>query len=112
MGVGVGIGTAKHHKTSTRTGKDPLYAIGGSYDTTYFSEQGAFNGSGVALADVNFGLDNSIYVFYQKFSGEIEQLIYESDGSWNFVTQVASNAKNATALSTVAYIVDGIATWQ
>ena len=111
VGVGVGLGTSKHHGSSSKSNKDPLYAIGGAYDPKYYSTEGAFNGSGIALADVNFGLDNSIYVFYQSYTGEVEQIIYESDGSWNFVTQVATNAKNSTPLSTVAYIVDYVATW-
>ena len=81
-------------------------------DSAYYSKQGAFNGSGVALADVNFGLDNSIYVFYQSYTGEIEQLIYKADGTWTFVTQVAIDAKNSTPLSTVAYIsANSVATW-
>ena len=111
VGVGVGVGASKKNKSSTPNNEDPLYSIGGAYDPAYYSKQGAFNGTGVALADVNFGIDNSIYVFYQRYTGEIEQLIYEADGNWNFVTEVASNAKNATPLSTVAYIVDNIATW-
>jgi len=115
VGVGVGVGVGTGHgssSTDTATGKDPNYAIGGALDSKYYSKQGAFNGSGVALADVNFGLDNSIYVFYQAYTGEIEQLIYKADGSWTFVTQVATNAKNATPLSTVAYIsAESVATW-
>lgn len=115
VGVGVGVGVGTHHSSSssdTPAAKDPNYSIGGALDPKYYSKQGAFNGSGVALADVNFGLDNSLYIFYQTYTGEIEQLIYESDGSWTFVTQVATDARNATPLSTVAYIsADYIATW-
>lgn len=116
VGVGVGVGVSNSHKKSSSpsngsTGKDPLYAMGGALNPAYYSKQGAFNGSGVALADVNFGLDNSIYVFYQTYTGEIDQLIYKADGTWNFVTQVATDAKNSTPLSTVAYILDSVATW-
>lgn len=115
VGVGVGVGLGTSHKKSPSspqsTGKDPLYSMGGALNPAYYSKQGAFNGSGVALADVNFGLDNSLYVFYQKYTGEIEQLIYKSDGTWTFVTTVATDAKNSTPLSTVAYIVDSVATW-
>lgn len=114
VGVGVGLGTSGNHSSSSSSssiGKDPLYAMGGALNPAYFSTEGAFNGSGVALADVNFGLDNSLYVFYQRYTGELEQLIYGSDGSWRFVTEVANDAKNSTPLSTVAYIVDSIATW-
>lgn len=111
VGAGVGVSTSKHHSSNSTSSKDPNYYVGGALNPAYYSTQGAFNGSGVALADVNFGVDNSIYVFYQRYSGEIEQVIYEADGSWHFVTQVATDAKNSTPLSTVAYIVDSVATW-
>lgn len=113
VGVGVSVGTS-HNKSSSSSGsngKDPLYSMGGALNPAYYSKQGAFNGSGVALADVNFGLDNSIYVFYQTYTGEIDQVIYKADGTWDFVTQVATDAKNSTPLSTVAYILDSVATW-
>lgn len=112
IGVGVGVSANKHNGNSTSTStQDSNYKIGGALNPAYFSKQGAFNGSGVALADVNFSHDKSRYVFYQKYTGEVQQVIYESDGSWNFVTQVASDAKNSTPLSTVAYIIDSVATW-
>ncbi|KAK5948904.1 hypothetical protein OHC33_009990 [Knufia fluminis] len=113
VGVGVGVGTGNDSSSSdSSSGKDPNYTIGGALNPEYYSKQGAFNGSGVALADVNFGGDNSIYVFYQTYTGEIEQLLYGADGSWKFVTEVTTNAKNATPLSTVAYIdANSVATW-
>lgn len=111
VGVGVGVGTAHHNSSDGSTDADPQYTIGGALNPAYYSTTGAFNGSGVALADVNFGIDNSIYLFYQKYNGEIDQLIYESNGQWTFVTTVATDAKNATPLSTVAYIVNSVATW-
>lgn len=111
VGVGVGLGTSHDDSPSNSTDKDSLYSMGGALNPAYYSTEGAFNGSGIALADVNFGIDNSLYIFYQKHTGEIEQLIYKADGSWTFVTQVATDAKNSTPLSTVAYIVDSVATW-
>lgn len=115
VGVGVGVGIGSHHSSASSnatTDGDPNYTIGGALNPQYYSRQGAFNGSGVALTDVNFGLDNSIYVFHQTYTGEIQQLVYGADGSWKFVTQVATDAKNSTPLSTVAYIsADSIATW-
>lgn len=115
VGIGLGVGLGNSHKKSSSSadsnGKDPLFSMGGALNPAYYSKEGAFNGSGVALADVNFGLDNSLYVFYQKYTGEIEQLIYKPDGTWAFVTLVATDAKNSTPLSTVAYIVDSVATW-
>lgn len=113
VGVGVGVGVSSSHGSSSSKseGKNPLYSMGGALNPAYYSTQGAFNGSGIALADVNFGLDNSLYVFYQTYQGTIEQLIYRADGTWSFVTQVATDAKNSTPLSTVAYIVESVATW-
>ena len=111
IAVGVGVGVGTHKKSSSKQTGPSNITIGGALDSAYFSKQGAFNGSGVALADVNFGQDNALYVFYQRYSGEIEQVIYQPDGTWQFVTEPAVNAKNGTPLSTVAYIQNSIATW-
>ena len=124
VSLGVVLGTRHKHSSQpvptpppptntsspTPTG-DPDYSIGGAYSPQYYSDSGAFNGSGMAIASVNFGVDASIYVFFQKYTGEIEQYISHADGSWADVTTVAHDARNSTPLSAVAYIVDEVANW-
>ena len=102
--------SATSTSSPTPTG-DPDYSIGGAYSPEYYSASGAFNGSGIAIASVNFGDDASIYVFFQKYTGEIVQYISHADGNWDEVTTIATNARNSTPLSAVAYIVDEVATW-
>lgn len=85
--------------------------IGGALNPEWYSTTGAFNGSGVAIASVNFGQDASIFVYFQHYTGEIRSFILEADGTWTGSNIVASNAKNGTPLSAVAYIVDEIANW-
>jgi len=94
----------------TPTG-NPAFAIGGALSPEYYSKQGAFNGSGIALASVNFGVDASIYVYYQHYTGEIRSMILEADGSWNDAGTVSTNARNGTPISVVAFVVNDTAQW-
>jgi hypothetical protein len=76
---------------------DSNFTIGGALDPQYFSATGAFNGSAIAAASVNFGIDTSIYVYFQHYSGEIRSIIQEANGQWtdsNVV--VAAGARNGT----------------
>jgi hypothetical protein len=91
---------------------NPDINIGGAIDPHYYSHTGAWNGSGIAIASVNFGVDSSIFVYFQHYTGEIRSFIQEANGVWtdsNVV--VSSGARNATPLSAVAYIVNEVATW-
>lgn len=91
---------------------NPDINIGGAIDPHYYSHTGAWNGSGIAIASVNFGVDSSIYVYFQHYTGEIRSFIQEANGVWtdsNVV--VSSGARNATPLSAVAYIINEVATW-
>jgi hypothetical protein len=95
----------------TPTG-NPDITAGGALDPLYYSHTGAWNGSGIAIASANFGIDSSIYVYFQHYTGEIRSFIQEANGVWtdsNVV--VSSGARNATPLSAVAYIVNEVATW-
>lgn len=86
--------------------------IGGAINPLYYSHTGAWNGSGIALASVNFGVDASIFVYFQHYTGEIRSFIQEANGQWtdsNIV--VPSGARNGTPISAVAYIVEEVATW-
>jgi hypothetical protein len=91
---------------------DPDITIGGAIDPKYYSDTGAWNGSGIAIASVNFGVDASIWVYFQHYTGEIRAFIQEAAGEWtdsNIV--VPSGARNGTPISAVAYIVEEVATW-
>lgn len=101
--------TSSSGPTSTA---NPDINIGGAIDPTYYSHTGAFNGSGIAIASANFGVDSSIYVYFQHYTGEIRSFIQEADGHWTDSNVVVnSGARNGTPLSAVAYIVNEVATW-
>jgi hypothetical protein len=87
---------------------------GGELDPKYFSTEGAFNGSGIALASQSFGGDEQVtmVLYYQHYTGTIrfKQL---RDGDWIGGTQseiVAYDAKNWTPISAVAYALHNTST--
>lgn len=90
---------------------DPDYTVGGALDPLYYSKKGAFNGSGIAIASVNFGIDSSIWVYFQHYTGEIRSFISQADGTWSDSNVVATNARNGTPISAVAYVVEEVANW-
>jgi hypothetical protein len=90
---------------------NPAFTIGGAYGPEYYSKRGAFNGSGIALASVNFGVDASIFVYYQHYTGEIRSMVLEASGTWNDGGIVATNARNGTPISVVAFVVNDTAQW-
>src|SRR3954453_11064022 len=90
---------------------DPDITIGGAIDPRYYSKTGAWNGSGIAIASVNFGVDSSIFVYFQHYTGEIRCFVQEADGQWVDASIVVPSgvqgaARNGTPLSAVAYIVE------
>jgi hypothetical protein len=98
---------------------DP-YAIGGAINPEYYTSKGAFNGSGIALASQSFASNlqdaplGSLVMYYQHHSGDIRFQRLTSEGAWVGGTQseiVASNAKNSTPLSAVAYVQNGTSQW-
>lgn len=112
LAVGLGVGlTVKPSSNSRLPEASASNFVGGAIDPKFYTTAGAFNGSGVAVASVNFGDDDSLFLFYQQNTGEIQQMIVQASGDWSFVTTVATNARNATPLSAVAYIVNSVATW-
>ena len=107
-------GTTTSSSTPQPTG-DPNYAIGGQLSPAYFSKEGAFNGTGIAIAAANPGVDGSIYVFYQDWQGALQYSVSNpTTGMWTPLGPVnygVSTALNGTPLSAVAYINDTVATW-
>lgn len=87
---------------------DPNYDIGGSLSPLYYSADGAFNGSGLALATSTFDQSGygSINLYFQYHDGSIRWIRLLEDGSWQGGTIaeiIAADAKNATPIAAVAY---------
>ncbi|QDS68056.1 hypothetical protein FKW77_009771 [Venturia effusa] len=127
LGAGLGAGLGTKHKSNpskalatpsptsteskpTFTGK-PEYSIGGVIDPAYYSKKGAFNGSGIAFAGSALkSQEKGLYtVYYQHFGGDIRYVQLSIDGTFVGGSKsevVASDAKNATPISVVQYVVD------
>jgi hypothetical protein len=106
--------------TPSPTPNADSYAIGGAINPEYYTSKGAFNGSGIALASQSFASNlqdaplGSLVMYYQHHSGDIRFQRLTSEGAWVGGTQseiVASNAKNSTPLSAVAYVQNGTSQW-
>lgn len=89
---------------------DPRYDIGGALNPLYYSTEGAFNGSGIALAtatpgESGYGLVN---LYFQHCDGTIRWIQLAQNGSWQggaLSEVIAYNAKNGTPIAVVAYAV-------
>jgi hypothetical protein len=101
--------------TPTATG-DPNYDIGGTLSPLYYSTDGAFNGSGIALAtstpdQSGYG---SINLYFQHHDGTLRWIRLLEDGSWQGGTVaevLAADAKNATPIAAVAYAMASELIW-
>lgn len=113
LGVGLGFGLNKDDSTQG-TPIDPFcrdnpeLCIGGALGEQYYSQKGAFNGSGIALAGNIWNQDTHLIftLYFQHWSGDIRYMQYTDDEKWVGGTRsetVATDAKNATAISAVAY---------
>jgi len=82
----------------------------------YFSKSGAFNGTGLAIASYGFGNDNGyglISLYFQHWTGQIRKIQLTDEGTWfggDDTSIVVTNAKNATPISAIGYVMDGRAT--
>lgn len=118
LAVGLGVGLGVKHKTkkpASTSARASDYYIGGALDPAYYSKQGAFNGSGLALASQSFGSDEygELVLYFQHHSGSIRWQRLTPDNGWLGGTAsevVATDAKNSTPLSAVAYSLNGIST--
>lgn len=133
LAIGLGVGLKKRHddtnsssgssSNSTDSNTSPTsaeYRIGGSIDASYYSRKGAWNGTGIALASQSFPADSedapigSLVMYFQHHASEIRFMRLTSEGSWVGGTDsevVATNAKNSTPLSAVAYVKNGTSQW-
>ena len=111
IALGVVLGR-KHSRAGPGPGPNPNITIGGALNPKYYSTQGAFNGSGISLASANFGVDSTILVYYQDYTGDIKVSVLDPDGSWSAASStLTSDARNGTPISTVAFVADEAATW-
>ncbi|KAF2402645.1 hypothetical protein EJ06DRAFT_528740 [Trichodelitschia bisporula] len=124
LGAGLGLGLKKKSNPAaapaTNTTKpftgNPKLSIGGAIDPKYYSTKGAWNGSGIAFAGESFsgGERGLATVYFQHHTGDIRWMRLNSDYNWVGGTKaetVASDAKNSTPLSTVAYVMNGTNTY-
>jgi hypothetical protein len=105
---------------SSSGGKASEYLIGGAIDPTYYTNTGAFNGSGIALASQSFsanvesGTQGTIVMYFQHHTGEIRWIQLSNGGDWtggSVSEVVAVDAKNNTPLSAVSYSTGDQNTW-
>ncbi|KAJ9640892.1 hypothetical protein H2199_005560 [Coniosporium tulheliwenetii] len=133
-GLGAGLGTRKHgssgpaaaasttvapnpsaNPSPVPTG-DPDYSMGGALNPAYYSTEGAFNGSGIALASQSFEGDEHgrMVIYFQHHTGSIRWQQLTTDGKWlggSPSEVVAYDAKNGTPLSAVAYAMNETSSW-
>ncbi|QDS76051.1 hypothetical protein FKW77_005520 [Venturia effusa] len=105
LGVGLGVGL-----TRTKT-SHPSMSINSHSNPAHLSRTGAFNGSGLALASYSFGSGGYgvINVFFQHWTGQLRKMQLLENGDWSggdSTNIVATDAKNGTPISAVAYAMD------
>ncbi|KAF2183804.1 hypothetical protein K469DRAFT_710168 [Zopfia rhizophila CBS 207.26] len=120
LGLGLGLGLKKKHSSPTKVDPfcrdHPDLCIGGYLDEEFYSKSGAFNGSGIALAGESWNHEeHKIFtVYFQHWTGDIRFMQYTADGQWiggGKSETVATDAKNGTAISTVAYSMNATQVW-
>ncbi|KAF4556007.1 Hypothetical protein D9617_2g059740 [Elsinoe fawcettii] len=133
LGAGLGLGLKKKDGNAEMPPLSPVpttpttpvkpgdsgssdYLIGGALNPAYYSTRGAFNGSGIALANQRFTSSTSPWgvtvLYYQHHTGQIRNMILQVNGSWTEVqTVVADDARNSTPISVVSYERNQTATW-
>lgn len=122
VGLGAGLGIKDHHSsastpnssTPSTTTADSQHYIGGALNPAYYSAEGAFNGSGIALASQSFGEGDQgeLTMYFQHFTGDIRWMRL-TDSGWvggDEATVVVSDAKNGTPISAVSYVLDNVST--
>lgn len=123
LGIGLGVGLHQNDsdsESSHEAGANTTYMIGGAIDPQYYSEEGAFNGSGIALASQSFsrqledGTQGNLVMYYQHWTGQIRYKQLANDGTWkggDISAVVAQDARNSTPLSAVSYVLHNESTW-
>ncbi|KAF2269247.1 hypothetical protein CC78DRAFT_605597 [Lojkania enalia] len=116
LGLGLGLGLKKDKSSASGAHpsciSDPDLCIGGYLDENFYSKKGAFNGSGIALAGESWNRNQRkiFTLYFQHWTGDIRYMQYGPDQKWiggERGQTVATDAKNATPISTVAYVLNG-----
>jgi len=115
LGVGLGVGLSQKDK-SDNAAKASAYLIGGALNPAYYTTSDAFNGSGIALASESFdgSSHGDLVMYFQHYTGQIRWQQLNDQGQWeggDETTIVASDARNSTPLSAVAYALNKTSTW-
>lgn len=100
--------------TPNNPGVDINTSVGGYINNDYYSESGAWNGSGIAIAGANPNKNEAIYAFYQDHTGAIQYTLMDSQNRWTLVGPVNDNshkALNGTPLSTVLHYLGAELVW-
>lgn len=110
LGAGLGAGLKKEKEIIQHPfcKEKPQYCTGSYLNAEYTSKKGAFNGSGIALAGEswNAGERRIFTLYFQHHTGDIRYMQYGTNQLWVGGTKthtVATDAKNGTAISAVAY---------
>jgi hypothetical protein len=98
-----------------------LHSYSGSSKNKDDSLSGAFNGTQIALVTQTFvtdqpgGSEESLVMYFQHLNGQIRWMRLNDDGEWtggDASSIVATNAKNNTPISVVAYVWGGVSFWR
>ena len=94
--------------------QNPEFCIGGALGSEYYTKQGTFNGTGIALATEfwNHQERKIMTVYFQHWTGEIRSIQLTPAGEWIGGTKsevIAIDAKDATPISIVSYALNGTA---
>ncbi|KAF2644169.1 hypothetical protein P280DRAFT_226235 [Massarina eburnea CBS 473.64] len=125
LGLGLGLGMKKQNQNEASAGPgavdpycvaNPEYCIGGALGSSYYTSNGTFNGSGIALATEFWNNEQRkiMTIYFQHWSGEIRSMQLTPKGEWIGGTKselIASDAKNATPISAVSYSFNETSVW-
>lgn len=115
--------TATSASSPPPTTQEEAFSIGGGLDTSYYSDKGAWNGSGLSYTWQTFSSDlegqakgeAKAVMYYQHHSGEIRWMRRTDNLGWLRGAEeseiVAGDAKNATPISAMYLIQDFASSW-
>ncbi|KAG9752665.1 hypothetical protein KCU73_g6051, partial [Aureobasidium melanogenum] len=117
-GLGAGLSSPRA-RFSPQNNATSNYDIGGSLNPAWYSTSGAFNGSGFSLADQHItgtgNEDGNMVLYFQHHDSTIRWTSLNSTGwAWEGGTIseiVASDAKNNTPISSVAFSANSTSMW-
>jgi hypothetical protein len=87
---------------------NPDFCVGGTLGSDFYTSNGTFNGSGIALATEFWNHEERkiMTVYFQHWTGQIRSIQLTPEGQWiggGRTEVIVTDAKNATPISTVSY---------